>query len=54
MASTMMVRPEPLGTIEQQFGAILLTAVRYAKLGNRQILCDAEGQPSAIFTVVYF
>lgn len=53
-ASTMMACPEPLDTLERQFGEVLSRVTRYNIEGNALILTDESGAPLATFSAMYF
>ena len=53
-AATMMACPEPLDGFERGLGDALAEATGFAVEGETLILKNAEGDPLAIFTAVYF
>ncbi|WP_299851397.1 META domain-containing protein [uncultured Roseovarius sp.] len=53
-ASTMMACPEPLDALERQFGLALSETSDFLIEGETLILSDADGEPRAILTAVYF
>ena len=53
-ASTMMACPNPLPALEAKFGLVLSQVVRSAIIGETLVLSDANAQPIAVFTAVYF
>lgn len=53
-ASTMMACPEPLDRFEQRFGAMMDDVRGFTIEGETLVLRDADGEPLALFTAVYF
>lgn len=53
-ASTMMACPAPLDALEQAFSSVLADVAGFAIEGETLVLQDANGNPRAIFTAVYF
>ncbi|UWR22145.1 META domain-containing protein [Sulfitobacter sp. S190] len=53
-ASTMMACPEPIGALERRLGEVMAEVATYVIEGETLVLRNADGDPLAVLTAVYF